>query len=58
MDRALTGGDGCVAILMARASTDVLSVAALAAPRPPPRALIIPLTPLSCLIDALVRRSG
>jgi hypothetical protein len=35
MDRALTGGDGCVAVSMARASTDVLSIAAWAATRLP-----------------------
>ena len=36
MDRALAGGDGCVAVSMARASTDVLSIVAWVAPRPPP----------------------
>jgi hypothetical protein len=58
MDRALTGGDGCVAILMARASTDVLSVAALAAPRPPPPAGVSGRGPGGGVVGGRVRRSG
>ncbi len=46
------------AVSMARAFTDWLGVAARVAPRPPPRALINPLAPLSCSIDAVAIRSS
>ena len=49
-----------MAASMARASTDGLGDAPCAAPRPPPTpcALVVPLAPLSCSIDAVARRTG